>query len=155
MPASARWPDYYFTIMATSAGKLKQNLLLRAIQPTQLKLCVCRECQETLTYCWSKHFRNIFYFSVLATSLCGSCKWKCQAILWSSTRVKRTSRRAFWCPQPLQTKVPRVMSYERHPGGMELFCDLFNDDFSTVLSFGKFQIQLVSPCQRNFLFSLA
>lgn len=40
MPASARWPDYYFTIMATSAGKLKQNLLLKAIQPTQLKLCV-------------------------------------------------------------------------------------------------------------------
>lgn len=38
MPASARWPDYYFTITATSAGKLKQNLLLKAIQPTQLKL---------------------------------------------------------------------------------------------------------------------
>lgn len=156
MPAPVRWTDYYyFTIMATSAGKLKQNLLLKAVQPTRLKLCICRECQEILTYCWSKHFKNILYFSVIATSLCGGWKWKRQAILWSSARIKRTSRRALWCPQPLQTKVPRVMSYKRHPRGMELLWDLFSDDLSTVLSFRNFEIQLVFPFQRNFWFFLA
>jgi hypothetical protein len=38
-----RWPDYhYFTIMATSAGKLKQNLLPKAIQPAPAKV-VCMQ----------------------------------------------------------------------------------------------------------------
>lgn len=150
MPAPVRWPEYYyFTIMTTSAGKLKQNLLLTAIQPTQLKLCVCRECQEILTYCWSKHFKNVLYFSVTATSLCSGWKWKCQAIFWSSTRIKRTSRRALWCPQPLQTKGPRVMSYERHLGGRELVCDLFSDGLRTVSSFGNCEIQMVFLFREN------
>lgn len=54
---------------------------LRRFCLLQLKLCIYGECQEILTYCWSKHFKNILCFFCSSNfTVWYSWKRKCQAI---------------------------------------------------------------------------
>lgn len=110
--------------MATSAREIKVKFPPWGDCLLRRKLCVHRECQEILTLL-ERTLQKRLVFSVLATSLRGGWKWKCQAILWSRSGIKGAPRGAVWGLQSLQTEAPRVLSHQGHPGGVKSFSDLW------------------------------